>query len=473
MHSVRLGLWIKILLPLMIGFLFGITALPHSYSVALQKAVFTEQHNSDLESGEALAQAARFFPWRGDLWERAGAAALRGNEPAAAIPFLERALKLNQLSPEGMILLGEAFEQNNDLTQAINTWNKGLGNSNVDQKLHERLVSAYLQVSDYPKALEHLKSLVRLLPNEAQYVYQMGLIQSILEPEAALNSLALAGELDPAYLQRVRSLRDSIQMGHASDDPAYALVAAGRGLAAIGEWKLAEEAFLRATEIQPAYAEGWAYLGEARQQLGENGLNDLEKALNLNAHSIVANTLMGLYWQRQNDFEQALAYFEASAKIDPTNPALQTEIGNSIAQLGNISLALSYFQRATELNPHDEVYFRKLAEFCVRHEIQLQEIGLPAALKAVSLAPGDAASQDMLAQVYILLEEQDLALAAVQKALTLDQNYAPAQLHLGFIYILQGKFSQAEQSLNKAMDLSLPGDVVFEQAQRLLENLNP
>jgi tetratricopeptide (TPR) repeat protein len=473
MNFERLRLYLKILLPFFVGIGFGITALPHAYSQALQKAVFTEQQSSYLESGEALATAAQFFPWRGDLWEQAGAAALKGNESDKAIVFFERALGMNKLSPEGMLQLGEAFEQNNDLIQAINTWNKALGNPAIDQQLHEHLVSAFLQLNNYPKALEHLNSLAKLQPKEAKYVYQIGLIQSVLDPEAALSNLALAGELDPAYLQRVSSLLESIQMGLTTGDPAYALVSAGRGLAILCEWKLAKEAFSRAIEIQPAFAEGWAYRGEARQQLGEDGLSDVEKALTLNPRSIVANTLMGLYWQRQNNFEKAVSYFETSARIDPANPALQAEIGNSIAQLGDINLALSYFQRAVELSPNDPVYLRKLAEFCVHHEIQVQEIGLPAALKVVTFSPDEAASQDILAQVYILLEEQDLALACLQKALTLDPNFAPAYLHLGFIDILQGNFSSAEDALNTAINLSLPDDPVKEQARRLLENLNP
>ena len=44
-------------------------------------------------------------------------------------------------------------------------------------------------------------------------------------------------------------------------------MAAGRKLASQGQWELAAYAFQAVTQAQPAYAEGWAYLGEALQHL--------------------------------------------------------------------------------------------------------------------------------------------------------------------------------------------------------------
>ena len=70
----------------------------------------------------------------------------------------------------------------------------------------------------------------------------------------------------------------------------------------MGEWEYAREAFRRATDLDPEYADAWAFLGEAQQQISgketgsysEVGLSELQRALQVDPNSILANFFMGL-----------------------------------------------------------------------------------------------------------------------------------------------------------------------------------
>ncbi len=61
----------------------------------------------------------------------------------------------------------------------------------------------------------------------------------------------------------------------------------------MGEWQLAERAFSQACQLSPEYAEAWAYLSQAQEQLGQDGLPALNKAIALEPDSVVDSGIPG------------------------------------------------------------------------------------------------------------------------------------------------------------------------------------
>ena len=136
-----------------------------------------------------------------------------------------------------------------------------------------------------------MQTLLSLNPSDVKLYYQVGLLYAITEPLKALPFLAQAVEIDPSNATNAQELYDKIRTANLFDQPAYTLLASGRQLADMGEWVYAAEAFKQATELDPGYADAWAFLGEAQQQISmqetgsssETGLTELEQALQLDA----------------------------------------------------------------------------------------------------------------------------------------------------------------------------------------------
>ena len=210
----------------------------------------------------------------------------------------------------------------------------------------------------------------------------------------------------------------------------------------------------------------------ARGGAPETGLAELHKALELDPLSLVANTLLALYWQRQGDLGTAQTYLENVTRLYPDNPSLHAELGNTLAQLGELEAALQAYQRAVELAPNSADAWRLLAGFCAKYEYRLREVGLSAARQAAALGARDPANHDMLGQVLLLLGDLTSAERAFQRAQEIDASYALARVHLGLVYILQGDTQRARQEWQAVLDQA-PGSPAAEQAQRLMQNYFP
>ena len=64
--------------------------------------------------------------------------------------------------------------------------------------------------------------------------------------------------------------------------------------------------------------------------------------------------------------------------------------------------ALEAYQTATTLAPEDANYWRLLAIFCAQNNVNVKDVGIPAAQQAVVLAKVDATSLDVLGWLLFL-----------------------------------------------------------------------
>jgi len=401
------------------------------------------QYHSSLDAGDKLAaagllaQAAKYSSNNFEFLEEAGLLAMEAGDTASAKYYLQQVHEQKFLSSAGLTALGDIAFQEGNTDEAIKLWNAAI-TLNDNKETYMKLVTAYRQTGNWRYAIQTQRDLIVLEPNNLENNYQLGLMLAVTEPETSLAYLALASESDPpinpSLNSFVRDLRSAINRG----DPAYPFMISGQEMAAMGEWELALIAFRYATELNPAYAEAWAYLGESFQQTGRDGKKELENALKIDPDSTAANTLMAIYWQRLKRYDLALVYLYAATKADENNAALQVEIGNTLGLMGNIPAAETHYQLATNMDPNNPIYWIALANYYIRYEIDIKDKAAAAARKAVILAPNDPRSLDTLAQIYLLQENPILAERFLDRALDADVHYAPAHIHSGLASILIG-----------------------------------
>jgi len=469
-------------MPLLIIPLLGITPLPHEVISALRNIRQALLVDSPLDASANIPQMLEYFPDRVDLWELTAHYALLGGETELAVTYYQRAATLKSLSTYGFIELGDAALLEGDINTALEAWESAVNKGGTSVELYSRLLGAHILLDDYDGIVNDLYSLTELDSSNPYFFYEIGIFIASKDPDSAIAYLLRAAELDPFYSDDVQLIKRAIDSARIFDNPAYTLLETGRALANLNQWEHAARAFEGATKIRPDFAEAWAFLGEAKQHLKEGevhqesaeiGLMDIEHALEINPQSIAANTLMALYWQRQNRYDLALVYLHNAENIDPSNPTMQAEIGRTLAIVSDLNKAQHYYERATELAPNDPNYWRLLADFFIQYEIQLRDAGLPAARQAVLLNPEDPASLDVMGEVFIVLEDLYSAIRFLKQAIVLDPDYAPAHLHLGFVYLLQGSDDLAWKHLSLASALAEPDSPTAEQTQRMIDTYFP
>jgi tetratricopeptide (TPR) repeat protein len=401
----------------------------------------------------AYARAVKLLPWRSDLWEQAGIAARKQGDFVNAIIFLKRAPRLSE---EGWLALGYSYFATKDLSSAQQTFQQGLTYF-PSSSLYAGLALVHRNQKNWTAEREALQNQFRLEKGDVYAHYRLGLLLSVLEPEQALSELMLASSQDPEFDPAVQTLRTALNISSTQPDPSERMVTIGRALGLVREWDLALAAFKNATRTNAGNAEAWAWLGEAQQQTGQDGLAALDQALSIDQSSVIVRALRGLYWNRQEKYEQMLAEYLLAAEYEPENPAWQAAIGDAYVKLGDLAFALNAYQHATDLAPDDSTYWRLLAVFCASGGVHVEDVGLPAAHKAVELSPQDALALDALGFSYYSSARFANAEKTLLDAIALSPEYFPAHIHLAMTYLAQGDRPAAFKSLTFVHDTDTGG----------------
>jgi len=431
---------------------------------AAELALAHEQYD---EAARLYSLAARKLPWRRDLPERAGLAALRAAHYEEAIRWLES----TSLSGEGWLALGLAYRSTHRPEAARQAWQAGLQAHPSYAPLYDQLAIAYHEDRNYAAEQELLTRRLQL-EDSAWARYRLGLLLAAQDFERAQQELRAASSLEPRFASAAETLRAALSLAALEPSPASRLVLVGRGLGLLAEWDLASRAFEQAVALAPQEAEAWAWLGEARQHIGQDGKEALDRALALDAHNAPVHALRGLYWKRWGRHQEALEEYRQAVQIEPGNPAWWAALGEAYRERGDLVAGLSAYQEATRLAAQDSTYWRLLALFSAENGVQVMEIGLPAAQKAVELAPSDPQAFDVLGLSYLSLGYLHHAEQALLESLKIDPGLALAHLHLAQVYLYKGNRAAAFHELQQARQ-SDPQGAVAEAAAELLRRYFP
>jgi tetratricopeptide (TPR) repeat protein len=419
---------------------------------------------SELDKGNSAASylaaaqhhqsAALRLPWRADLYELAGHEYYHAKEYTLAEAAYQKAFQRHALSAAGWVAWGDVHYLMGDTERAAEIWKQGLEQSNPSEDLYSRLALIYKEQKNYAQAAEYFQRYVSNHLDDASAHYQLGLLLTLSDPKTATSELITASQLDPELDPAVQALRTALNLASLSESSSAQLVIIGRGLGLVSEWELAQAAFEQAIQTDEKNAEAWAWLGEAQQQAGnQDAFTSLERALSLNPNSAVVRGLRGLYFQRVGNNREALTEFQAAAKLQPDDPALYVSIGESFSKLGDMIRALEAYQFAVALAPEDVNYLRLLAQFCGQNNINIRDVGVVAAQRAVVLQQDDAGLQDLLGWLLLLDARYPEAERHLLRALELDSQNASAHFHLGMLYFQINDQAAAQAHLISARDL--------------------
>jgi Flp pilus assembly protein TadD len=179
----------------------------------------------------------------------------------------------------------------------------------------------------------------------------------------------------------------------------------------------------------------------------------LEWAFALNRTRLLCARLARAVLPARWEFSPGAGGISIRAELEPANPAWLVSMGEAYARLGDLIRALEAYQAATALAPEDPNYWRLLAIFCAQNNVNINDIGLPAAQNAILLGEADSTSLDLLGWLLTLAARYEEAERMLAQALELDPQNASAHLHLGLLYLQTDQRTPAYDHLVQARDL--------------------
>ena len=421
---------------------------------------------SYVDMAEHYRRAGARLPWRPDLYELSGHAFYYAKDYKQADGAYQKAFSRHALSAEGWVAWGDVNYLSENPERATEIWGQALQQPHPSDQLYSRLADIYQSKGETSKAAGYLQAYVAHHQDDAAAHYRLGLLLTLSDPGKSLSELLSAAQLNPELDPAVQSLRTALNLAAIDHSASARLVITGRGLGLVNEWALARAAFEQAVQADEKNALAWAWLGEADQQTHstDDGTESLDRAVSLDPNSPTVRGLRGLHFQRAGNFRQALLEFQVAAAVEPKNPAWFVSLGESYAKVGDLIKALGAYQTATSLAPEDANYWRLLAIFCGQNNVNVRDIGVPAAQKAVVLTKEDSDSLDVLGWLLLMDARYEEAKRILTQALELDPQNASAHLHLGMLYLQANDRAAAYDQLVRSRDLgNSEADMVLKQ----------
>lgn len=211
---------------------------------------------------------------------------------------------------------------------------------------------------------------------------------------------------------------------------------------------------MQATTVTPTLRAISAAIGKSdyatANRLAEDALAKGE------AHALLY-TARGLWLERQNRDQDALAEFESAVSFDPENVMLYNAIGLCLTRLYRLDEAVQTFDEAIRINPTFAPTYRRKA-------IVLETMGRLSAAKAeylrgLKLAPRDIEILGHLAMIEARSGRTAAARNFLQQARQIDSRHTTVLIAQALIALAAGDFAAAETSARQVLsqDDSNPG----------------
>jgi tetratricopeptide (TPR) repeat protein len=129
----------------------------------------------------------------------------------------------------------------------------------------------------------------------------------------------------------------------------------GIGLLLQGDLKSAETVFLKVTEIDPTYADGWVNVGRARIQEGNipGAQEVLRKALDLDGGLAKTHYFYALTLKTQGKYDEALSHLRRVLLAYPRDRVVRNQAGRVLFLKRKYQEAIGEFQESLRVDPED------------------------------------------------------------------------------------------------------------------------
>ncbi len=415
---------------------------------------------------------------------------------------LESAERADRISGGGDLdflgLLGELYERNNRVKEAVETYRSILGQRLGDprhlQQVRFRLGSALTDLRRFDEAVEILQEFLKAPPAKESPLYleaNYNLARSLSGIGERDRAIALYTELaniateeqyrdafevhlallyqDKGDHARTVDLLRSLQERH-PENPAYllrlafALEQGGRDEEALKISEDLNEAAAKDPDIAISRAQLLSDLGKVDEAL--RILNDL---VDQGAGGDVIYSAMGQLLIDHKRFGDAEAAIKRGLDLHQGSENLQFQLAAVYERQKNFERAEEQFRKILDRNPTNHPALNYLGYMLADIGIQLDE-ALMMVQKAVDSDPFNGAYLDSLGWVYFRLGKLDLAEMYLTKAVRVTDDDPTIFEHLGDLYARLERFTEARSNYEASLKFATE-DEERQRAQQKLQDL--
>ena len=277
-----------------------------------------------------------------------------------AIPYFQKALKIQPHHPDIYLMLGNCFYELQQYEQAIQVYQEALQVAPDSPEIHANLGSIFVNRKQFDQAVYYYQQALKINPKMSGVYWNLAkLYQTKGEVETSLEYWNQALELNPQLADADFNFRLANTCFKAN------------------KLELAIQSYRRAIKQRPDYAEAYANLGHtySRQNERDEAIAYYEKALQIDPdiHDIY-RSLANNYFLQAN-YPQAIKYYQASLKYYPDVADTYANLGASLSHLGRLEEAISCYYQAIEIKPDwPDIYCR--IGHIIKHDQLLEAVKL-------------------------------------------------------------------------------------------------
>jgi tetratricopeptide (TPR) repeat protein len=332
-----------------------------------------------------LKKAGGFAGSDGNIYAKIADDYVLIDQVASAIPFYLRTLELNKDNAEVRYKLAQSFLKTGQRDQAIRNLEEMLRANPLKFEIYEFLARLYEEAGNKERSLANYEQALLLAPNQPENYLHTAQVQLELKRyEQAINtleearrrfpipqitySLAIALSTAKRYSDALPIFEAALQEAQSSDEELidgsfyfnYGATAEQAGLV-----DKAATLLKKSIELDPSKAaQAYNYLGymwvDRNLNLDEAG-SMIRKALEIEPDNGAFLDSLGWFYFKKGDLARALTeLLHAADLFNPPDPVVFEHIGDTYRSLGNTPQALSFWQKAINLDPQNQSVASKI-----------------------------------------------------------------------------------------------------------------
>ena len=235
---------------------------------------------------------------------------------------------------------------------------------------------------------------------------------------------------------------------------AVGAVASGRRAMDEGAYEVAARHFREAAEADPNDPDRWRELGRAElfAERPVRARRALERAASLRPNQARPRILIGMTWELQRRYDEALLAYRQACEIDPDDPRGPTILGTRLLRWGQAAAAVEPLSRSVELDPDNADAWNALG-------LSRNESGDPRGAEQ-AFRRGLARHQDHrslylgLAAVLINAGRHAEALSVYDQVVDHWELFAAAHVGRGILLHELGRIAEAEAAFVRAAEVA-------------------
>ncbi|WP_162510889.1 tetratricopeptide repeat protein [Treponema endosymbiont of Eucomonympha sp.] len=220
------------------------------------------------------------------------------------------------------------------------------------------------------------------------------------------------------------------------------------------EYGAAIEAYTKATELQPDYAEAFYNRGVVYSNKGDYGkaIADFDAAIELKPNDAEAFHNRGVAYSDTGDHDKAIADFDAAIRLKPDYAEAFYNRGVAYGNKGDYGKAIADYTETIRLNPNiTEAFYNRGNAYSDTgdHGRAIADF-----TEATRLQPDYASAFHNRGVAYSDTGDHDKAIADFDAAIRLKPDYAEAFHNRGFVYEQKGDYGKAIADYTEAIRLN-------------------